>query len=56
MDDPVLTTDRLLLRDFVEADLADVHAMRSDPEVARFMDFAPETLDQTRDWLDGGPR
>src|SRR5437867_1105581 len=53
MNEPVLTAERLVLRVFVEADLADVHAMRSDPEVARFMDFAPETLDQARTWLDG---
>ena len=30
----MLTTDRLLLRDFVEADLAELHAVRADPEVA----------------------
>jgi RimJ/RimL family protein N-acetyltransferase len=52
-DDPVLTTDRLLLRDVVEADLAELHAVRSDPEVARFIDFAPETLELTRVWLEG---
>jgi len=49
----ILTTPRLLLRDFAAADLPDVHAMRSDPEVARFMDFGPETLAQTREWLAG---
>jgi ribosomal-protein-alanine N-acetyltransferase len=48
-----LTTPRLLVRDFVEADLADVHALRADPEVAEFMDFAPETLEQSREWLEG---
>jgi [ribosomal protein S5]-alanine N-acetyltransferase len=53
MSDPVTTTERLLLRDFTGADLTDVHAMRSDLEVARFMDFAPETLEQTRAWLGG---
>ena len=47
-----LATPRLLIRDFVEADLADVHALRSDPEVARFMDFAPETIEQSRTWLE----
>jgi hypothetical protein len=47
-----LTTPRLLLRDFDDADLSDVRAMRSDPEVARFMDFVPETLDKLRTWLE----
>jgi RimJ/RimL family protein N-acetyltransferase len=48
-----LLTERLLIRDFDEVDLPDVHAMRCDPEVARFMDFAPETLDESRAWLEG---
>jgi hypothetical protein len=48
-----LRTERLLIRDFDEADLSDVYAMRADPEVARFMDFAPETLDESRAWLEG---
>jgi ribosomal-protein-alanine N-acetyltransferase len=51
--DLTLDTARLLLRDFAEDDLADVHAFRGDPEVARLMDFGPETLEQTRAWLDG---
>ena len=53
MTDPITTSERLILRDFVEEDLAHVYAIRSDPEVARFMDFAPETLEQTRGWLNG---
>jgi ribosomal-protein-alanine N-acetyltransferase len=52
MDEPVLTTTRLVLRDFVAEDLADLQAVRSDPEVAQFMDFAPETVEQSRAWLD----
>jgi ribosomal-protein-alanine N-acetyltransferase len=51
-DQLVVEGDRLVLRDFVEGDLADVHAFRGDPEVARFMDFGPETLEQSRAWLD----
>lgn len=46
-----ICTARLLLRDFVADDLGDVHAFRSDPEVARFMDFRPESVDETRTWL-----
>lgn len=48
-----IVTARLVLRDFREEDLADVCALRSAPEVARFMDFAPETADQARVWLEG---
>ncbi len=46
-----IVTPRLVLRDFREEDLADVCALRSEAEVARFMDFAPETGDQSRTWL-----
>jgi ribosomal-protein-alanine N-acetyltransferase len=49
-----LASARLLIRDFRAEDLADVYAMRSDPEVARFMlDFVPETWEESRRWLDG---
>src|SRR3712207_5357006 len=42
---------RLVLRDFVEDDWADVHMLRSDSAVAHFMDFNPETPEQSREWL-----
>jgi len=45
-------TERLLLRDFVPADLDSVHAYGSDPEVARYMEWGPNTLDETRVFLD----
>ncbi|TAK24136.1 MAG: N-acetyltransferase [Chloroflexota bacterium] len=51
MTDLPLTTSRLMLRDFEEDDLPSVRAWRADSEVARFMDFDPETLEQSRDWL-----
>ncbi len=38
-----LDTPRLLLRDFLDEDRPDVHALRSDPEAARVMDYAPES-------------
>lgn len=44
-------TQRLLLRDFRETDFDDVHAYGSDPEVACFMDWGPNTLDDTREAL-----
>ena len=45
-----LDTPRLVLRDFIDEDRPDVHALRSDPEVARFMDYAPESPEQSQDW------
>ena len=46
-----LDTPRLVLRDFVDEDRDDVHALRSDLEVARFMDHEPEDTEQSRAWL-----
>jgi RimJ/RimL family protein N-acetyltransferase len=48
-----IETERLVLRDFAAEDEADVHAYRSDPEVARYMlSHQPESREQTRAWLD----
>jgi ribosomal-protein-alanine N-acetyltransferase len=46
-----LRTARLVLRDFRESDFVDVHAYGSDPEVARYMPWGPNTPDQTREFL-----
>jgi [ribosomal protein S5]-alanine N-acetyltransferase len=43
-----LRTGRLLLRAFRPADWADVHAYGSDPEVVRFMDWGPNTVEESR--------
>jgi len=48
-----LRTDRLLLRDFVEADWPALHAVESLPEVARYQDFAPRTEDESRAYVLG---
>jgi [ribosomal protein S5]-alanine N-acetyltransferase len=48
-----LVTARLIMRDFYEADAEAVHALRSDPAVARFMSFHAETPEQARAWLSG---
>lgn len=45
-------TERLLLREFREADFDDVHAYGADPKVARFMEWGPNTPDETRAFLD----
>ncbi len=46
-----LVTLRLILRDFREDDWPALHAFRSDPDVARYMDWEPETPEQTRAWV-----
>jgi ribosomal-protein-alanine N-acetyltransferase len=45
-------TERLLLREFRTTDFDDVHAYAQQPEVARFMEWGPNTPDQTRDFMD----
>jgi len=46
-----LSTQRLLLREFVLEDFENVHAYASQPETVRFMDWGPNTPEQTRDFL-----
>lgn len=46
-----IRTARLLLREFQEADLADIHEYGSDPEVSRYMDWGPNTEKASRDHL-----
>ena len=43
-----IRTDRLLLRGFRAADWIDVHAYATDPEVVRFMNWGPNTIEETR--------
>jgi RimJ/RimL family protein N-acetyltransferase len=47
-----LRTHRLLLRDFVQSDFDEVHAYASDPLVTRFTSFGPNTLADTRAFLE----
>ena len=47
-----LHTERLILRDFREDDVDDIHAYGSDPRVARFMDWGPNSLEDTRIFLE----
>ena len=46
-----LETERLTLRPFVEQDFEAMHAMRSSPDVARYLYQGPLTPEQTRDRL-----
>ena len=47
-----LTTERLLLRPFTEADLEAVYAMESRPDVMRYLYWPPRTRDEARAALD----
>lgn len=44
-----IQTDRLLLREFVLADEADVHEFAGDPIVSRYTDWGPNTPDVTHE-------
>ena len=46
-----LETKRLVLRPLRETDFDDIHAYAEDPEVARFMDWGPNTPEITREVL-----
>lgn len=47
-----ITTDRLLLRPFRASDFEAVHAYAGDPAVVRFMDWGPNTMAETRAYVD----
>lgn len=47
-----ICTDRLLLRPFTEGDFEAVHAYANDDAVIRFMDWGPNTLEETHAALD----
>jgi RimJ/RimL family protein N-acetyltransferase len=46
-----LLTERLLLRRYLENDFEAVHEYGSDPEVARFVPFGPNTLEDTQGFI-----
>ena len=46
-----IETQRLLLREFTLDDFTDVHAYASQPETVRYMDWGPNTPEQTHDFL-----
>ncbi|MET0295221.1 MAG: GNAT family protein [Phenylobacterium sp.] len=49
---PPFRTARLILRDYREDDLAAIHDYASDPEVARYMDWGPNTPEESRAHLE----
>jgi ribosomal-protein-alanine N-acetyltransferase len=46
-----LVGDRLILREFVETDENAVHSYASDPMVTQFMDWGPNSIEDTRAFL-----
>jgi len=50
----VFRTERLVLRDFEETDWEAVHAYASDPEVVRYMDWGPNTEEETKNFIQRG--
>ena len=49
----MMTTERLVLRDFAESDLAAVHEYASDPEVVCYTPWGPNTERETRIYIHG---
>lgn len=47
-----IITKRLILRDYVETDLDDIHEYGIDPEVVKYMPFGPNTIEDSRNFLD----
>lgn len=46
-----LTTDRLVLREFIESDWQAVHEYASDPEVVRYLTWGPNTEKDSRGFI-----
>lgn len=53
MRTPILETDRLVLRPFIEADVTDVfECWESDPDVAKYMFWTSHNdIEKTREWI-----
>ena len=49
----ILATPRLHLREFQPGDEDGIHAWAADPEVVKYMIWGPNTLDGTRENLEG---
>src|SRR5688572_23802047 len=50
-DFPIITTDRLLLRQFIDTDLENVFKGLSDPEIIKYYGVSYKTLEATRNQL-----
>lgn len=49
----IVRTERLVLREFQKTDWKEVQAYASDPEVVRFMNWGPNTEEETRRFVQG---
>lgn len=49
---PPIRSPRLILRPFLPSDFEQVHAYSSDPEVVKFMQWGPNTEEQTRQFME----
>ncbi|MCL6578991.1 MAG: GNAT family N-acetyltransferase [Candidatus Bathyarchaeota archaeon] len=47
----VILTKRLILRDFNEEDWKSVHEYASDPEVVRYVEFGPNTEEESKNFI-----
>jgi ribosomal-protein-alanine N-acetyltransferase len=47
----IIRTERLVLRDFKKADWKAAHSYGSDPEVVRYMDWGPNTEEDTKKFI-----
>ena len=52
MNNVVIDTQNLQLRDFKQTDWQEVQEYSSDPEVVRFMEWGPNSREQTMDFVD----
>ena len=50
---PLIETGRLILREFVKSDWKAVHLYAADPEVVKYLEWGPNTPDETVSFLDG---
>jgi RimJ/RimL family protein N-acetyltransferase len=47
-----LETERLLIREFKQTDLDSIHEYASDTEVVKYMPFGPNTIEDSKNFLD----
>jgi len=47
-----LQTPRLILREFIEEDFPDVVELRRDPRILQYMDYPPQSAEESQVWLD----
>jgi len=47
----IIRTERLVLREFEEADWRAAHSYGSNPEVVRYMDWGPNTEEDTKKFI-----